>query len=100
MQFEYKIYTYISLCIFNYIETNSKCEYYHFSSFVFFYRHQCICRSHLSRLTITKKEKECSALIMKHSKDFNGTLDDVDVIKLCGFSRQSYYKYKKLLRNR
>ena len=35
---------------------------------------------------------------MKHSKDFNGTLDDV--IKLCGFSRQSYYKYKKLLKNR
>ena len=35
---------------------------------------------------------------MKHSKDFNGTLDDVDVIKLFGFSRQSYYKYKKLLK--
>ena len=30
----------------------------------------------------------------------NMLLDDVDVIKLCGFSRQSYYKYKKLLKNR
>ena len=83
---------------FNYIATNSKYEYYNYSSFVFFYRQQFICRSHLFRLSITKKEKECSALIMKHSKDFNGTLDDVDVIKLFGFSRQSYYKYKKLLK--
>ena len=48
---------------------------------------------------ITKKEKECSALILKHSKDFNGTLNDVDVMKICGCSRQSYYKYKALLKN-
>jgi DNA invertase Pin-like site-specific DNA recombinase len=46
----------------------------------------------------TKKEKECSSLIIKHSKDFNGTLDDKDVIKLCGCSRNSYYKYKSLLK--
>ena len=46
----------------------------------------------------TKKEKECSNLIVKHSKDFNGTLDDKDVIKLCGCSRNSYYKYKSLLK--
>ena len=85
---------------FNYISTNSKFEYYNYSSFVVFYRYQCIFRSHLSRLFITKKEKECSALFMKHSKDFIGTLDDVDVIKLCGFTRQSYYKYNKLLKNR
>ena len=46
----------------------------------------------------TKKEKECSELIMKHSKDFKGSLDDIDVIKLCGCSRHSYYKYKKHLK--
>jgi hypothetical protein len=33
-------------------------------------------------------------LISKHAKDFGGSLTDIDVIKLCGCSRQSYYKYK------
>ncbi len=42
----------------------------------------------------TKKSLDCIAIIRKHSKDFNGTLTDLDVIKLCGCSRQSYYKYK------
>ena len=42
----------------------------------------------------TKKSIECKALIKKHSKDFGGTLDDPDVMKLCGCSRNSYYKYK------
>ena len=42
----------------------------------------------------TKKSIECKALIKKHSKDFGGTLDDSDVMKLCGCSRNSYYKYK------
>ena len=43
----------------------------------------------------TKKSLQCQAIIKKHSKDFGGTLDDPDVIKLCGCSRNSYYKYKK-----
>ena len=43
----------------------------------------------------TKKSIECRAIIKKHSKDFGGSLDDPDVIKLCGCSRNSYYKYKK-----
>ena len=34
-------------------------------------------------------------IIKKHAKDFGGTLDDPDVIKLCGCSRNSYYKYTK-----
>ena len=42
----------------------------------------------------TKKSIECKKIISKHSKDFGGTLTDIDVIKLCGCSRQSYYKYK------
>ena len=42
----------------------------------------------------TKKSIECKKIISKHSKDFGGSLTDLDVIKLCGCSRQSYYKYK------
>ena len=34
-------------------------------------------------------------IIKKHSRDFGGSLDDPDVIKLCGCSRNSYYKYKR-----
>jgi len=43
----------------------------------------------------TQKSIHCKAIIQKHSKDFGGLLDDTDVIKLCGCSRNSYYKYKK-----
>ena len=43
----------------------------------------------------TKKSIDCKVIIKKHAKDFGGTLDDPDVIKLCGCSRNSYYKYKK-----
>ena len=43
----------------------------------------------------TKKSIDCKAIIKKHAKDFGGTLDDPDVMKLCGCSRNSYYKYKK-----
>ena len=46
----------------------------------------------------TKKSLECKAIIQKHSKDFGGSLDDPDVIKLCGCSRNSYYKYKRELK--
>ncbi len=48
----------------------------------------------------TKKSLDCKAIIQKHSKDFGGTLDDPDVIKLCGCSRNSYYKYKKEVKNK
>ena len=43
----------------------------------------------------TKKSLDCIATIRKHSIDFGGTLEDPDVMKLCGCSRNSYYKYKK-----
>ena len=46
----------------------------------------------------TKKALECMAIIKKHSKDFGGSLEDPDVIKLCGCSRNSYYKYKRELK--
>ncbi len=47
----------------------------------------------------TKKSLKCKAIIQKHSKDFGGSLEDPDVIKLCGCSRNSYYKYKKEAKN-
>ena len=47
----------------------------------------------------TKKSKEVKQIILKHSRDLNGTLADVDVIKLTGVARKTYYKYKKELRN-
>ena len=46
----------------------------------------------------TRKSVAAKAVIVKHSKDFNGTLDDPDVIKLCGISRNTYYRYKKQLK--
>lgn len=46
-----------------------------------------------------KKAKSAKEVIQKHSKDFNGTLEDSDVIKLAGISRNSYYKYKRELKN-
>ena len=48
----------------------------------------------------TKKSIHCKSVIERHSKDFSGTLDDPDVIKLCGCSRNSYYKYKKEIKSR
>ena len=46
----------------------------------------------------TQKSLNCKSIIKKHSKDFGGSLEDPDVMKLCGCSRNSYYKYKKLLK--
>ena len=43
----------------------------------------------------TKKSIAAKELIRKHSKDFGGTLEDPEVIKLIGCSRNSYYKYKR-----
>lgn len=45
----------------------------------------------------TKKSLTAKAIIQKQSKAFGGTLRDADVIKLCGVSRNTYYKYKKEL---
>ncbi len=47
----------------------------------------------------TKKSIDCKAIIKKHFKDFGGSLDDPDLIKLCGCSRDSYYKYKKEIKS-
>lgn len=44
-----------------------------------------------------KKAGKAKEQIKRYSKDFDGTLKDVDVIKLVGLSRNTYYKYKKEL---
>lgn len=46
---------------------------------------------------ITKKSIQAKKQIQKYSKDFQGTLKDVEVMKLIGVARNSYYKYKKEL---
>lgn len=47
----------------------------------------------------TKKSISAKADIKKFSKDFDGTLEDADVIRLTDISRNTYYKYKRELRN-
>ena len=42
----------------------------------------------------TKKSIEAKKVIFEHSRDFNGTLKDLDVMKLTGLARNTYYKYK------
>ena len=45
-----------------------------------------------------KKADPTKELIVKYSKDFNGTLTDVEVMKLVKVARNTYYKYKKELK--
>lgn len=47
----------------------------------------------------TKKSIEKKQEILKYSKDFKGTLKDIEVMKLTGLARNTYYKYKKELSN-
>lgn len=44
-----------------------------------------------------KKKAPAKAIILKHSKDFYGTLSDAETMKLAGVSRNTYYKYKSEL---
>lgn len=48
---------------------------------------------------ITKKSIKAKETIKKHSKDFGGSLNDLEVMELCKISRNSFYKYKKELIN-
>ena len=47
---------------------------------------------------VVKKAVEAKKIIQQHSKDFEGTLDDKLCMKLAAVSRNSFYKYKKELR--
>lgn len=42
----------------------------------------------------TKKSIAAKEVILRHSKDFGGSLTDMDVIKLTGLARNTFYKYK------
>lgn len=44
-----------------------------------------------------KKSVVAKEQIMKYSKDFKGTLNDIEVMMLVGVARNTYYKYKKEL---
>lgn len=46
-----------------------------------------------------KKSVETKKIILKHNKDFGkGDLNDIETMKLCGISRNTYYKYKSQLK--
>lgn len=47
---------------------------------------------------ITKKSITAKAEILKHCREFGGSLNDIDTIKLTGLSRNTYYKYKRELK--
>lgn len=47
---------------------------------------------------VTKKSAQAKELILKHSKDFDGSLNDTECMKLLGVARNTYYKYKRELR--
>ena len=47
---------------------------------------------------VTEKSLQCKSIIKKHAVDFGGTLSDKEVMTLCNVSRNSYYKYKRELK--
>lgn len=46
----------------------------------------------------TKKSIAAKEIIRKRSKDFEGELSDIEVMKITGLARNTYYKYKKELK--
>ena len=46
-----------------------------------------------------KKAQPMKEQILKYSKDFDGTLNDAECMKLTGLARNTYYKYKKELKD-
>lgn len=46
----------------------------------------------------TKKSEQAKRLIQKHNIDFGGSLTDAETITMCNISRNSYYKYKRELK--
>ena len=47
----------------------------------------------------TKKSVKAKQEILKHSKDFGGTLTDVDCMRMIGIARNTYYRYKSELKS-
>ena len=50
-----------------------------------------------SKIT-TKKSKEMKTKILNLSNDFNGHNSDIEVMKILGIARNTYYKYKRELK--
>ena len=46
-----------------------------------------------------QKAITAKTIILKHSKDFNGALNDLEMMKLTGLARNTYYKYKRELKD-
>lgn len=46
----------------------------------------------------THKSLDAKRVILRHSKDFGGSLSDPDCIKLAGCSRNAFYKFKRELK--
>lgn len=46
----------------------------------------------------TKKSIAAKKEILKYNKDFGGSLNDLDCIRLIGLARNTYYKYKRELK--
>ena len=46
---------------------------------------------------VTQKEKDALRQILRYSRDFDGTLNDTDCMKIVNVSRNTFYKYKKKL---
>lgn len=51
-----------------------------------------------TRLT-TKKSVAAKEIILKRNKDFRGSLNDMETMQLAGISRNSFYKYKREIKN-
>ena len=51
-----------------------------------------------SEKRITKKSVKIKGIIEKHSSDFNGNLSDVEIMQMTGVAKNTYYKYKKELK--
>ena len=48
---------------------------------------------------VTRKSVEAKKMIQKYSRDFGGSLNDTECIRLIGCARGSYYKYKNELKH-
>lgn len=48
---------------------------------------------------VTKKSITAKEIIRKHCKEFGGSLSDAEVIALSGLSRNTFYKYKREIKN-
>ena len=50
-------------------------------------------------IVVTRKSIESKEVIKKLSKEFDGNLSDAEIMRLTGLARNTYYKYKRELRN-